>query len=67
MSPKEIAEAVGAALAVLWGVWTEIRLRNAQDENTQLRRAYNDTKIQDAIHAESDSDLHAELSKEIKS
>jgi hypothetical protein len=59
--------AVGGALALGWGCYVEWRLRMAQDATTQLRRAFNDAKIADAVKSEPDSDLKSELLADIKS
>ncbi len=63
---QDIAEAIGGALVLGWGVFVEWRLHQTQNSTIQLRRALNDKIIQDATHAESDSDLRAELSREAK-
>lgn len=65
MSLKDIAGAVAAALALTWGIYTEFRLRQAQDANIKLRTIFNDQKSKDIIHGESDTDLSNELSKDI--
>ena len=65
MSIQDILKAATAALFALWAIYTEFRLRRAQDANEIMRRSLNDQKITDAIKAMPDSDLKSELSKDI--
>ena len=61
---KEWLVPIGGALAILYAVYNEIRLRNAQDDNSELRRRLNDKTIEDNNRALSDADLRSKLDKD---
>lgn len=63
MSPQDIVKSIGAALLIGWGVYVEWRLHLALNANTVMKRELNDKIIEDSTHAESDSQLRADLNK----
>ena len=67
MSAKDIIGAVGAALAVLWGFYVEMRLHKAENANEALKRSLYDTQIQDQVKALPDSSLRSDLDSRTKS
>jgi hypothetical protein len=66
MSTAGIIKAATAAAFAAWAIWTELRLRQAESSNAQLRRKFNDKEIEDANAALSDDALRAKLDGLVK-
>lgn len=65
ISWQGISEAIAGAMVIIWGLYTEFRLRQAQSDNAQMLRALNDAKIEAAVNDLDDDSLRAELTKDV--
>lgn len=66
IAPRDIAEAVTAALAFCYVAFNELRIRKLQQADELLKRQVSDDKIKQAVGAESDANLKSELAADIK-
>jgi hypothetical protein len=67
ISTAGIIKAATAAVFAAWAIWTEIRMRQAESSNAQLRRQLGDKIIEDANAALPDDALRSKLDGLVKS
>lgn len=65
MSVSEIVGAVTAALAVLWGLYVELRMQKLQRADEQLKRQVSDDKIEKSANGLTNAELASQLSEEL--
>lgn len=66
IAPRDIAEAVTAALAFCYVAYNELRIRKLQQADELLKRELSDEKIKSAVNAESSIDTLSKLAEEVK-
>ena len=62
---QPIAKAVGAALVLMWAVYTEFRLRQVQGQNEVLKRQVSDDAIEKSNSALDHDQLASKLESEL--